>query len=248
MTALGAIYPGLKGRAIFITGGATGIGAELVRAFVGQGAVVSFCDIQDEAGRALAAELGATARYAHVDVTDVAALQSAIAAHDRIDVLINNVANDTRHLPQDVTPESWRRCMAINLDAAFFATQAVIPLMDGAGGGSIINFSSINALLGPEDMPGYVTAKAGLLGMTKALARQYGTRKIRVNAILPGWVVTERQLDKWLTPQAEAEWAKLVAIKERIHPSDVANLALFLADDGSAKITGQQFIIDAGRV
>ena len=248
MTALGAIYPGLKGRAIFITGGATGIGSELVRAFVGQGAVVSFCDIQDEAGRALAAELGATARYAHVDVTDVAALQSAIAAHDRIDVLINNVANDTRHLPQDVTPESWRRCMAINLDAAFFATQAVIALMDGAGGGSIINFSSINALLGPEDMPGYVTAKAGLLGMTKALARQYGTRKIRVNAILPGWVVTERQLDKWLTPQAEAEWAKLVAIKERIHPSDVANLALFLADDGSAKITGQQFIIDAGRV
>ena len=248
MTALGAIYPGLKGRAIFITGGATGIGAELVRAFVGQGAVVSFCDIQDEAGRALAAELGAPARYVHVDVTDVAALQSAIAAHDRIDVLINNVANDTRHLPQDVTPESWRRCMAINLDAAFFATQAVIPLMDGAGGGSIINFSSINALLGPEDMPGYVTAKAGLLGMTKALARQYGTRKIRVNAILPGWVVTERQLDKWLTPQAEAEWAKLVAIKERIHPSDVANLALFLADDGSAKITGQQFIIDAGRV
>ena len=248
MTALGAIYPGLKGRAIFITGGATGIGSELVRAFVGQGAVVSFCDIQDEAGRALAAELGAPARYVHVDVTDVAALQSAIAAHDRIDVLINNVANDTRHLPQDVTPESWRRCMAINLDAAFFATQAVIPLMDGAGGGSIINFSSINALLGPEDMPGYVTAKAGLLGMTKALARQYGTRKIRVNAILPGWVVTERQLDKWLTPQAEAEWAKLVAIKERIHPSDVANLALFLADDGSAKITGQQFIIDAGRV
>ena len=248
MTALGAIYPGLKARVIFITGGATGIGAELVRAFVGQGAVVSFCDIQDEAGRALAAELGATARYAHVDVTDVAALQSAIAAHDRIDVLINNVANDTRHLPQDVTPESWRRCMAINLDAAFFAAQAVIPLMDGAGGGSIINFSSINALLGPEDMPGYVTAKAGLLGMTKALARQYGTRKIRVNAILPGWVVTERQLDKWLTPQAEAEWAKLVAIKERIHPSDVANLALFLADDGSAKITGQQFIIDAGRV
>ena len=248
MTALGAIYPGLKARVIFITGGATGIGAELVRAFVGQGAVVSFCDIQDEAGRALAAELGAMARYAHVDVTDVAALQSAIAAHDRIDVLINNVANDTRHLPQDVTPESWRRCMAINLDAAFFAAQAVIPLMDGAGGGSIINFSSINALLGPEDMPGYVTAKAGLLGMTKALARQYGTRKIRVNAILPGWVVTERQLDKWLTPQAEAEWAKLVAIKERIHPSDVANLALFLADDGSAKITGQQFIIDAGRV
>jgi D-xylose 1-dehydrogenase len=245
---LNAIYPSLKARAIFITGGATGIGAELVRAFVAQGAVVSFCDILGEAGRALADELGSAARYSHIDVTDVTALQSAIAAHDRIDVMINNVANDTRHSPEDVTPESWRRSMAINLDAAFFAAQAVIPLMQSAGGGSIINFSSINALLGPADMPGYVTAKAGLLGLTKALARQYGVDKIRVNAILPGWVVTERQLDKWLTPKAEAEWTKLVAIKERILPSDVANLALFLADDGSAKITGQQFIIDAGRV
>jgi D-xylose 1-dehydrogenase len=245
----GAIYPTLKGRSVFITGGATGIGAELVRAFVGQGALVSFCDIAGDEGTALAGELGV--HYTHVDVTDVAVLQAAIRGahtlHGRLEVLINNVANDTRHSPMTVTPEFWRQCMAVNLDATFFASQAAIPIMQAGGGGSIINFSSINALIGPEDMPGYVSAKAGLLGLTKALARQYGVDHIRVNAILPGWVVTERQLDKWLTPEAEAEWSKLVAIKDRIQPRDVANLALFLADEGSARITGQQFIIDAGR-
>jgi D-xylose 1-dehydrogenase len=244
------LYPALKGRAVFITGGATGIGAELVRAFVEQGSLVSFCDIAGDAGAILAGELGA--HYAHVDVTDVSALQAAVHTahelHGRLDILINNVANDTRHAPLTVTPEFWRQCMAVNLDATFFAAQAAIPIMQAAGGGSIINFSSINALLGPEEMPGYVSAKAGLLGLTKALARQYGVDRIRVNAILPGWVVTERQLDKWLTSETEEEWSKLVAIKDRIQPRDVANLALFLADDGSARITGQQFIIDAGRV
>jgi D-xylose 1-dehydrogenase len=242
----GAQYPGLKGRSVFITGGATGIGAELVRAFVEQGAQVSFCDILDHAGQKLATETGAT--YAHVDVSDVAALQSVIRAVDRLDVLINNVANDARHDPLDVTPEYWRHCMAINLDATFFAAQAAIPMMKDSGGGAIINFSSINALLGPVEMPGYVSAKAGLIGMTKALARQYGVDKIRVNAVLPGWVVTEKQLEKWLIPEVEAAWSEQVSIKERILPRDVANLALFLADDGSARITGQQFIIDAGRV
>jgi D-xylose 1-dehydrogenase len=242
----GAQYPALAGRSVFITGGATGIGAELVRAFAEQHAVVSFCDIADSAGIELAAATGAT--YTNVDVTDVAALQESIRATVHIDVLINNVANDTRHDPLNVTPQDWRRCMAINLDATFFAIQAVIPMMQARGAGAIINFSSINALLGPAEMPGYVTAKAGLLGMTKALARQYGIDKIRVNAILPGWVVTERQLEHWLTSEAEAAWREQVAIKERILPRDVANLALFLADDGSARITGQQFIIDAGRV
>lgn len=241
-----ATYPSLSGKQVFITGGATGIGAELVRAFVVQNARVSFIDLDDISGTALAAETGAD--FTHVDVTDVAALKSAIATIGRIDVLLNNVANDTRHDPLAVTEDYWRRCMAVNLDAAFFASQAVIPLMQARGTGSIINFSSITALLGPEGMPGYVTAKAGLLGMTKALARQYGVDHIRVNSILPGWVVTERQLEKWLTPEAEAEWLKQVAIPDRILPTDVASLALFLAADDSKMITGQQFIIDAGRV
>jgi D-xylose 1-dehydrogenase len=241
-----ATYPSLKGRSIFITGGATGIGAELVRAFAAQGAQVRFVDLDAESGVALATETGA--HFTRVDVTDTTALKASITATERIDILINNVANDTRHDPLAVTEDYWRRCMAVNLDAAFFASQTVIPVMQANGGGSIINFSSINAVLGPEGMPGYVTAKAGLLGMTKALARQYGVDHIRVNTILPGWVVTERQLETWLTPEAEAEWSKLVAIKNRIQPPDVASLALFLAADDSAMITGQQFIIDAGRV
>ena len=246
MIASRATYPSLAGRRVFITGGATGIGAEMVRAFAGQGARVSFIDLDAAAGAALAA---ATATdFARIDVTDVAALQAAITAAGRIDVLVNNVANDTRHDPLKVTETDWRRTMAVNLDAAFFAAQAVIPAMQANGGGAIINFSSINALLGPADMPGYVTAKAGLLGLTKALARQYGGTRIRVNSILPGWVVTERQLAHWLTPEAEAEWAKLTALPDRILPADVASLALFLAADDSAMITGQQFIIDAGRV
>ncbi len=243
----GVSYPSLRDKRVFITGGATGIGAELVRAFAGQGAYVGFCDVQDDAGHTLAASIGEQAHYSHVDVTDVAALQAAVAA-GRIDILINNVANDTRHDPLAVTPESWRACMAVNLDATFFACQAVVPPMQQQGGGVIINFSSINALLGPAEMPGYVAAKAGLLGLTKALARQYGADRIRVNSIIPGWVVTERQLEKWLTPEAEAEWANHVMLKDRILPRDVANLALFLAAEESRMITGQQFIVDAGRV
>lgn len=241
----GALYPSLRDRNILITGGATGIGAALVRAFVAQHARVNFIDIDQAAGVQLAKSVGA--RFECVDVTDVSSLRSAILAVGPVNVLINNVANDTRHDPVSITEQSWRQCLAVNLDSAFFSSQTVIPMMQGLGGGSIINFSSINALLGHEQMAGYVTAKAGLLGMTKALARQYGVDGIRVNALLPGWVVTKRQLDRWLTPKAEAAWSELVAIKERILPAHVASLALFLAADDSSMITGQQFIIDAGR-
>jgi D-xylose 1-dehydrogenase len=241
-----ATYPSLSGRSIFITGGATGIGAEMVRAFAGQGAIVWFVDRDEASGVALAGQT--QAHFVPLDVTDTHALKTAIVAAGRIDVLINNVANDTRHDPLSVDEPYWRHCMAVNLDAAFFASQAAIAIMQLQGGGSIINFSSINALLGPSGMPGYVTAKAGLLGMTKALARQYGVDHIRVNTILPGWVVTERQRELWMTPEAEAEWTTQVALKTRLLPPDVASLALFLAADDSAMITGQQFIIDAGRV
>lgn len=243
---LRATYPSLRDKCVFITGGATGIGAELVRAFAAQGARVSFIDIDAASGFALSGETAT--HFQQVDVTDVAALKLSLAAAGRIDVLINNVANDARHDPLAVTEDYWRRCMAVNIDAAFFASQAAIPGMQAQGGGAIINFGSINALLGPEGMPGYVTAKAGLIGMTKALARQYGVDHIRVNAILPGWVVTDRQLETWLTPEAEAAWSELVAIKDRILPPDAASLALFLAADDSRMITGQKFIIDAGRV
>jgi len=245
-----ARYPSLQGQGVFITGGATGIGAALVRAFNEQGARVTFADINAQAGSALEAELGGAAQFVLFDLTDTLALQRAITDADNrssLSVLINNAANDMRHSPDETSPEQWRECMAINLDAAFFAARACAPLMAGHGGGSIINFSSINALLGPSNMPGYVTAKAGLLGMTKALAKDYGERLVRVNAILPGWVVTERQLQTWLTPEEESSWMEQVALPKRLLPENVARLALFLAASDSDMITGQSFTIDGGR-
>ena len=250
-----ARYPSLAGRAVLITGGATGIGAAMVAAFAEQGARVGFVDIDDGSAASLGDRVedqaGVRPWFRRVDVTDVGALKEAVgdfAATGGLGVLINNVANDSRHEPLEVTEESWRACLAVNLDSAFFAAQAAIPILRDAGGGAILNVSSINALIGPTRMPGYVSAKAALLGLTKALARHYGPDGIRVNAILPGWVVTERQLNLWLTPEAEAEWMDQVALKRRIVPRDVADLALFLAANDSAMITNQQVVIDGGRI
>ena len=256
-----ANYPSLAGRCVFITGGATGIGAAMVEAFALQNSKVAFVDLDLAAAEGLCdrleSETGKRPWFQHIDVTDVSALQASIrsAAEDLgpLQALVNNAANDRRHSPEDVTPESWRDCMAINLDATFFGAQAAAKIMTAAKnqaknqGGSIINFSSINALLGPANMPGYVAAKAGIVGLSKALAADYGEADIRVNAILPGWVVTERQLDTWLTPEAEADWMEQVSLKQRLLPAEVANLALFLAADDSRMITGQSFTIDGGR-
>lgn len=252
-----ATYPSLAGRRVFITGGASGIGAAMVEAFTEQGAVVGHLDLADEAAAALADRLQAAGHarpwFRRVDVTDASTLKQAIADFAAeaggFDVLVNNVANDTRHDLLALTEDGWRSCMAVNLDCTFFASQRAVELMRASGaGGAIINFSSINALLGPGEMPGYVAAKAGLLGLTKAFARQFGVDRIRVNAILPGWVVTQRQLDLWLTEAAEAAWMDQVCLKQRIEPRDAANLALFLASDDSRMITNQHFVIDGGRV
>jgi NAD(P)-dependent dehydrogenase (short-subunit alcohol dehydrogenase family) len=250
-----AKYPSLIGQLVFITGGATGIGSAMVEAFTLQGAQVAFVDLDSGAADTLASKLevdtGRRPWFRQVDVTDTEALQIAIEAATEavgpLKVLVNNAANDNRHSPDEVTVKSWRDCMAINLDAAFFAAQKAAAIMSKDSGGSIINFSSITALLGPSDMAGYVAAKAGIVGLTKALANDYGASKVRVNAILPGWVVTERQLQTWLTPEAEESWMEQVALKKRLMPSDVANLALFLAADDSCMITGQRFTIDGGR-
>lgn len=249
-----ASYPTLAGRGVYVTGGASGIGAELVRAFCRQGARVAFNDIDAVAGAALARSLSRAAaapRFRALDVTDPAALQADIAdaARDlgRLDILLNNVANDTRHAALDVTPAAWRASLAVNLDAAFFASQAAVPHLSARPRASIVNLGSINAILGPANMPAYVAAKAGLMGLTKALAREFGARGVRVNAILPGWIATARQLETWLTPEAEEEWSRLVCLPGRISEADVAALALFLAADDSAMITGQHFVVDAGR-
>jgi NAD(P)-dependent dehydrogenase (short-subunit alcohol dehydrogenase family) len=246
-----AAYPSLRDRVVFVTGAASGIGASFVEGFHAQGAKVGFVDLAADEGAALAGRLGPRAWFRRCDVTDAPALQAAVrdAAETlgAITVLINNVANDTRHDAADLTPEAWRRALAVNLDPALLASVAVYPMMKQAGGGAIINVSSINALLGPPHMPAYVAAKGAINALSKGLAREWGPDRIRVNALSPGWVVTPRQLELWLTPEAEAEWSRQVALTDRLMPEDVARLALFLASDDGRMITGQNLVIDAGR-
>lgn len=245
-----ASYPSLTGRTVFITGGATGIGASLVEAFCAQGARVGFLDIDVEAGTTLAARFP-NGWFWPCDVTDPATLKTTLAAAEYelgpIRVLVNNVANDARHAVEDLNAETWRGNLAVNLDPVALASIAVQPGMRSAGGGSIINLSSINARLGPPDLAAYTAAKGAVEALGRSLARAWGGDNIRVNAVAPGWVVTERQLALWLTPEAEAEWMEQVALRWRIEPADVARLVLFLAADDSAMITGQVLTIDGGR-
>jgi NAD(P)-dependent dehydrogenase (short-subunit alcohol dehydrogenase family) len=242
-----ADYPSLKDKVVFITGGGSGIGASFVECFHAQGAKVAFVSRDDESD--IAGRLGVW--FEACDVTDVphftAALERAAGALGPIDVLINNVANDTRHKAADTTLEAWHAGLAVNLDAGFIAARAVQPGMKAKGAGVILNIGSINALLGPAELVTYVAAKGAINAMTKTLAREWGPDGVRVNVISPGWVVTPRQLELWLTPEAEAAWMEQVALKTRIQPEDIARLALFLASDDSAMITGQNFIIDGGR-
>ncbi|GGP48351.1 3-oxoacyl-ACP reductase [Shewanella algicola] len=248
-------YQDLTNKVIFITGGASGIGAAMVEAFARQHAKVAFIDIDQQAADALKQKLTqnelTSIWFRAVDATDSESLQLAIrdvAEHfGRFDVLINNVANDARQDVETISAHDWHKCMQINLDPAFFASQAAYSQMKLQHSGSIINFSSITALLGSQQMTGYVTAKAGLIGMTRSLSREFGDAGIRVNAILPGWVATEKQLSSWLTEQEEQKWTDAMALKRRITPEDVAKLALFLASDNSELITGQCINIDGGR-
>lgn len=246
-----ATYPSLRDRVVFITGGASGIGASLVEQFHGQGAKVAFVDRQAEAGHALADRL-AGAWFQALDVTDAPALTGAIAAAAQalgpVTVLVNNVADDTRHVAAETSAEAWRAGLAVNLDPVFLASTAVYPMMRDAGGGAIVNVSSINALWGPAAMATYVAAKGAINSLSKGLAREWGPDGIRVNALSPGWVVTERQLEMWLTPEAAADWASQVALRDRILPDDIARAALFLASDESRMMTGQNLVIDAGRL
>lgn len=253
--AITTSYSNLHDKSVFITGGATGIGAEMVKAFLKQGSKVAFIDVNEAACSILCQELDNTYPdkywFSIVDVRDIDALKNAIEAAGQhfngIDVLINNVANDMRHSPQDITPDDWQQCMQINLNPAFFASQAVAEFMKPNNQGAIINLSSINAILGPKDMVGYTTAKAGLIGMTKSLAKDFGQFNIRVNAILPGWIATEKQLASYLNEFEEQRWMDSMAIPKRIAPIEVAKLALFLASEDSAMITGQSINIDGGR-
>lgn len=240
-------YASLRDRHVLITGGASGIGAEMVRAFCSQGAQVSFLDIDADAGGALADDTGAT--FMAVDLTDIDALRAAVAqvqASGAVQVLVNNAARDDRHLMGDVQPDYWRRTLALNLDHQFFATQAVVPGMARAGGGSVIMMGSVSWMRGMPGMAGYTAAKAAINGMTISLSRELGPLGVRVNCIVPGAVVTERQKALWLNPETEQQILNEQALKFRLQPEHIARMALFLGADESAGATGANFIVDAG--
>jgi len=241
-------YRSLVGRSVVITGGASGIGEEIVKAFVAQGAAVSFLDIDEERGRALAAATGAA--FSPCDVTDIAALRATLAeceaARGGIDVLVNNAGKDDRHAMAEVEPDYWRRALALNLDHQFFATQALAEGMGRRGGGSVIMLGSISWMRGRPGMVGYTTAKAAINGLTRTLARELGPAGIRVNCIVPGAILTERQEKLWLTPELNQQFLDLQALKFRLDASHVARLALFLGSDESAGCTGANFVVDAG--
>ncbi|WP_075216221.1 SDR family NAD(P)-dependent oxidoreductase [Mongoliimonas terrestris] len=249
-----AVYPDLADRSVFITGGGSGIGAALTRAFAAQGARVAFVDIAAAESRALvdavAEETGRAPLFLPCDIRDIPALQAAVAAagaaHGDVTVLLNNAANDERHSVETVTPAYYDDRMAINLRPMLFAAQAVLPMMRRRGGGSIVNFGSISWKLRNGGMPAYTMAKAAVHGLTRGLARDLGPDGIRVNTLLPGWVMTERQKALWLTPAAEAEMLAGQCLKIRIAPEQVADLALFLAADASGACTAQEFTVDAG--
>lgn len=248
-----AMYPSLRGRGVLITGGASGIGEHMVEHFVRQGAQVAFLDVDDGAAAKLMGRLKDSAAaliYRHCDVTDnsvlAATIDEIIGQFDGVDVLVNNAGNDTRHAIEDVTPEYWDKSVAINLKQQFFASQAVIPAMKRKGQGSIVNLSSISWLIPGTGLPVYIACKAGVVGLTRTLAHELGPHNIRVNAVMPGAILTERQRKLWFT---EAYMAKVLdnqALKRMLVPEEVARLVLFLAADDSSGITNQSYIVDGG--
>jgi D-xylose 1-dehydrogenase len=251
-----AIYPSLRDRVVFITGGASGIGAEHVKQFAAQGAKVAFVDIADDAARELNGQIATAGQaapfYQHCDVKDIGALQAAITEVGRrlgpITVLVNNAANDQRHKFEDVTVEYWDERLATNLRHQFFAIQAVAPMMRSAGGGSIINFGSVSWHSLQGGMPAYTTAKAAVEGLTRGMARDLGPDRIRVNTVIPGWIMTERQITLWLTPEAEENLMRVQCLKEKLVPADVTRLVLWLASDDSRMCSAQLWVVDAGRM
>lgn len=249
-----AHYPDLNGKSVFITGGGSGIGASLTEGLLRQGAKVAFCQRSDASAfcDAMQAATGNRPLFLPCDITDITALRAAIgqaeAAHGPITVLVNNAANDQRHDSLAVDEAFWDWSQAINLKAYFFAAQAVIPSMQAAGGGSIINFSSISYMMGNAGYVAYTTANSGINGMTRTLAREFGPDRIRVNALAPGWVLTQKQKDLWVTPEGLQAHLDRQCLKDPLAPEDIVGGMLFLASDASKMMTGQALVIDGGVV
>ncbi len=252
---MAAVYSDLAGKVVLVTGGASGIGEAIVRRFAQQQSIVVFFDIKVEEGARLARELssqGLRAHFLNVDLTDIAALRAGVAdarkAHGPVNVLINNAAHDERHSTEEMTPEYWDGRIAVNLKHQFFAAQAVLPDMKAANEGAIINFGSVSWMVGQGGMAAYTASKSGVLGLTRSLARDYGPYNIRVNAIAPGWIMTHRQIEKWLTPEGVEELMQRQCLKRKLVPDEIAKFTVFLASDEASACTSQQYVVDGGWV
>jgi len=251
-----ASYPSLKDRVVLVTGGGSGIGAAIVERFCEQGSRVSFIDLDDEASRRLIERIGqksgSVPRYLRCDLRDIDALrhavESVIEADGPVRTLVNNAARDDRHAIDEVTPEYFDDRIAVNLRHHFFATQAVYPGMAAAGGGSIINMGSVTWMIGQGGMPIYSASKSAIVGLTRSFARDLGPKNIRVNSVLPGWIMTERQVENWLTPEGEAELLQRQCLKRKLGPDEIAKVVLFFAADDSGICTNQNYIADGGWV
>ncbi len=248
------IFPDLQGRSVFITGGGSGIGAALTEGFLRQGARVAFVQRRDGAAFAddMSRKTGNRPLFIACDVTDTDALRAAVdqaqVAHGPVSVLVNNAANDQRHETLTTDEAFWDWSIAVNLKSYFFAAQAVLPGMIAAGGGSIINFSSISYMMGNAGYPVYTTANSGINGMTRSLAREFGPKRVRVNALAPGWVLTQKQKDLWVTPEGLRAHLDRQCLPDPLQPEDMVGGVLFLASDASRMMTGQALVIDGGVV
>ena len=252
---MAAIYPDLEGKVVLVTGGGSGIGEGIVRGFARQKAKVAFLDIATEPSERLAADLtaaGATVAFVRCDLTDIPALKAAIAEVKTrlgaIEVLVNNAAHDERHATETVTEEYWDGRMAVNLKHQFFAAQAVLPDMRAAGAGAIVNLGSVSWMIGQGGMAAYTACKSAVIGLTRSLARDYGPYNIRVNAVAPGWIMTERQLTHWVTPETEKEIYERQCLKRKLYPDDVAKFVVFLASEEASGMTNQHYVVDGGWV
>ena len=250
---MAAIYPDLRGRSVIVTGGGSGIGEAIVRDFAAQGANVGFIDINEAASAAVATSVraaGGHVEYEIADLRNIDALQKAIAnlrrANGPVTVLVNNAAHDDRHATESVTPEYFDERIAVNLKHQFFASQAVLPDMKAAGGGSIVCMGSTSWMMGLGGMAVYTAAKSAVLGLTRSLARDYGPFNIRVNSVAPGWIMTERQLQLWMTPENEILRQNSQCIKRRLVPRDISRFVVFLSSEEASACTNQSYVVDGG--
>ncbi|WP_170333581.1 SDR family NAD(P)-dependent oxidoreductase [Ruegeria arenilitoris] len=252
MTQAFANYPSLNGKTVFVTGGAAGIGADIVRSFAAQGAKVGFLDINADAGHALLVDLEGEHVFAQCDLRDIEALRDAfsqlIEELSNADVLVNNAAHDDRHDWREVSPEYWDERMATNIRHMFFAIQSVAPGMMEKGGGSIVNIGSNSWWEAGAGFPAYATAKSAVHGLTRTMARELGDHRIRVNTVVPGWIMTERQKELWITPEALAKQIDRQCLPDPIDPIYVARMVLFLSSDDAAMCSAGNFMVEAGSI